>query len=274
MPVYLIAGETVFAARHRSSRADTVPLVLLHGAGGSHLHWGAAVRTLPEADVCALDLPGHGRSPGRGRANVAEYASLVVRFLDALGLDRAILAGHSMGGAIAQGAALDFPARIAGLVLVGTGSRLRVLPKILEGTLTDYAATVQLICQSAYSENAPAELTRRGQQQMMRVAAQVVHDDFAACNAFDATDRLGEIRCPALVLCGTEDRLTPPKYSTLLAERIPAAQLVLIEGAGHMVMIEKERQVAEAMSAWLTQLWPRTGFSARQWLGNKNVEEQ
>ena len=253
MPVYLVAGETLFAARHRSARAGAVALVLIHGAGGSHLHWGRAVRTLPKAEVLALDLPGHGRSGGAGRTTVAQYSSAVMSFLDVLGVEQAVLAGHSMGGAIAQTTALEFPDRVRGLVLVGTGSRLRVLPRILEGTLSDYAATVELICQSAYSENAPAELVRMGRKQMLRVPAQVLHDDFAACNAFEITERLGEIRCPTLVVCGTEDRLTPPKYSTFLAERIPGAQLVLVEGAGHMVMIEKERQVAEAMSRWLTE---------------------
>ncbi len=225
MPLYEVAGQPLFAALHRSKRADAVPLVLIHGAGGNHLYWGAAVRALPEAHVYALDLPGHGRSTGAGRTSVAQYASVVIQLLDALGLETAVLAGHSMGGAIAQTAALEFPERVRGLVLVGTGSRLRVLPRILDGTLTDYAATAELVCQYAYSESAPAELVRAGLAQMLRVPAQVVHDDFAACNAFEVTDRLGEIRCPTLVLCGTEDRLTPLKYSTFLAERIAGAQL-------------------------------------------------
>lgn len=253
MPGYLIAGEPVFAAQHRPKTADAVSLVLIHGAGGNHLYWGAAVRTLPAAQVHALDLPGHGRSMGHGRTTVAQYASVVVELLNVLGIEKAVLAGHSMGGAIAQTAALEFPDRVQGLVLVGTGSRLRVLPSILEGTLTDYPAAVALICQYAYSGNAPVELVRAGQTQMLRVPAQVVHDDFAACNAFEVTDRLGDIRCPTLVLCGTEDRLTPPKYSTFLADHIPGAQLVLIEGGGHMVMVEKERQVAEEMTNWLTK---------------------
>jgi pimeloyl-ACP methyl ester carboxylesterase len=165
-----------------------------------------------------------------------------------------------MGGAVAQTAALGFPERVQGLVLIGTGSRLRVLQNILDGTLTDYAATVELICQYAYSENAPAELVRTGLTQMMRVPAQVVHDDFAACNAFETTERLAEIRCPTLVVCGTEDRLTPPKYSAFLVERIAGARLVLVDGAGHMVMIEKEHQVADALSEWLRELEPRAGL--------------
>jgi pimeloyl-ACP methyl ester carboxylesterase len=88
---------------------------------------------------------------------------------------------------------------------------------------------------------------------MLQVAPQTIHDDFSACNAFDVTERLGEIRCPTLVICGTEDRLTPVKYATLLAERIPGAELKLIEGAGHMVMTEKPDLVAEAIEMALTR---------------------
>jgi pimeloyl-ACP methyl ester carboxylesterase len=184
---------------------------------------------------------------------VSEYATFVVQFMDAMGIERGVVAGHSMGGAIALSAALDKPGRVAGLVLVGTGARLRVLPTILEGTLTDWPATAQLVCQYAYSSKAPAALVQLGQRQMLAVPGETVHDDFAACNDFDVTNRLGEIRCPTLVLCGTEDNLTPPKYSAFLAEQIHGARLRLIEKAGHMVMIEKEREVAEAISEWLRQ---------------------
>jgi pimeloyl-ACP methyl ester carboxylesterase len=66
-------------------------------------------------------------------------------------------------------------------------------------------------------------------------------------------EQLGEIRCPALVICGTEDALTPPKYATFLAQRLANAELEWIEGAGHMVMIEKPDLVAAAIGAALAK---------------------
>jgi pimeloyl-ACP methyl ester carboxylesterase len=228
-------------------------LILVHGAGGSHQHWGAAIRNLHSANVYALDLPGHGRSTGKGLAAVADYASFVVELMDALGLQRAVIAGHSMGGATATIMALNYPQRVAGLVLVGTGARLRVLPKILEGTLNDFENTAELICRYAYAPQAPRELVHRGQQQMLQVVPQTIHDDFAACNAFDVMERLAEIRCPTLIICGTEDALTPPKYSAFLAERIARAESVLVQGGGHMVMVEKASEVAEAIASALAR---------------------
>jgi pimeloyl-ACP methyl ester carboxylesterase len=253
MPYTTVGSDRVFYARRTALSPEAPHLILVHGAGGSHQHWGAAVRNLHSANVYALDLPGHARSSGKGRASIADYASLVVGFMDALGLQRAVIAGHSMGGATAMTTALDYPQRVAGLVLVGTGARLRVLPKILEGTLNDFENTVELICQYAYAPQAPRELAYRGQQQMLQVVPQTIHDDFVACNAFDAMSRLAEIRCPTLIICGTQDALTPVKYSSLLAEHIAGAELVTVQGAGHMVMAEKPDEVAEAIASALAR---------------------
>jgi pimeloyl-ACP methyl ester carboxylesterase len=200
-----------------------------------------------------LDLPGHGRSGGTGRSSIADYAAFLIGFLDAQQLQRAVIAGHSMGGATAITMALQYPQRVAGVVLVGTGARLRVLPAILDGTLNDFENTIDLMCEYAYSSRTPQQLVRQGQRQMLQVPPKIIHDDFAACDAFDVMERLGEIHCPTLVICGTKDRLTPPKYSKYLVDRIANAELELIAGAGHMVMIEKPDLVAAAIGAALAR---------------------
>ena len=256
MPYTTVSGERVFYTRRTALPPEAPHLILVHGAGGNHQHWGAAIRNLHSANVYAVDLPGHGRSSGKGLGAIADYASFVVGFMDALGLQQAIIAGHSMGGATAMTTALNYPQRVAGLVLVGTGARLRVLPKILEGTLKDFENTVEFICGYAYAQQAPREVVYRGQQQMLQVSPQTIHDDFAACNAFDITGLLGQIRCPTLIICGTEDTLTPPKYASFLAERIAGAEFKLVEGGGHMVMVEKADQVAEAIASALARWNP------------------
>ncbi len=253
MPYATVGEERVFYAYHRSPNLEAPHLILVHGAGGNHLLWGSAVRTVRAANVHALDLPGHGRSGGAGRWSIADYATSVLGFMDALQLKKAVIVGHSMGGAIALQMALRYPQRVSGLVLAGTGARLRVLPAVLDGILSEPHSTIELICQSAYSSHASPQLVRQGKRQMLEVAPQTIHDDFAACNAFDIMERLGEVRCPTLVICGTEDRLTPPKYAAFLAERIACAELKLIESAGHMVMTEKPILVAGAIESALAR---------------------
>jgi len=253
MPYASVGEERIYYTEHPSPTLRAPHLILVHGAGGNHQLWGSTVRNLHAANVYALDLPGHGRSGGTGRWSIADIADFMLAFMDVLQLQQAIIAGHSMGSATALQMALRDPQRVQGLVLVGAGARLRVLPAILEQVLSDFEHTVDFICESAYSARTSRELVRQGQRQMLQVAPQTIHDDFSACNAFDVTERLGEIRCPTLVICGTEDRLTPVKYATLLAERIPGAELKLIEGAGHMVMTEKPDLVAEAIEMALTR---------------------
>jgi pimeloyl-ACP methyl ester carboxylesterase len=93
-----------------------------------------------------------------------------------------------------------------------------------------------------------------GRRQMEAVSPEVLHGDFTACDAFNVMDRLGEITAPAFVLCGFQDHLTPSKYSVYLRDRIARSVLHLVEGAGHMVMVERPEAVVEALSTFLDSL--------------------
>ncbi len=232
------------------------PLVLVHGAGGTHRHWPEAIRALPGRRVIALDLPGHGGSPGPAPASVAAYAGSVLGLLDALRLTSVAVAGHSMGGAVALTLALETPARVAGVCLVGTGARLRVSPAVLQATADPaaLAGAADSVAAWSFGSASGEALRREFVEGLLANAPGVVHGDFAACDAFDVMGRLGEIRVPALVVCGDQDRLTPPKYSQFLRDRIAGARLEAVPGAGHMVMLEAPEAVARLVEGFLTTL--------------------
>ena len=251
MPFLSVAGYETYFAHRRPVPETGPPVVFVHGAGGTHQHWLFQVRDLPCSPTYAVDLPGHGRSEGLGRDSVAAYGDWLLAFFDAADLDRAVVVGHSMGGAIAQDVALRYPGRIAGLGLVATGARLRVAPAILDGILADKDAAVGLITDWAFGPEASPEMVRLGRRQMGETLASVLHGDFAACDAFDVRQRLGEIAAPTLVLCGTKDRLTPSKYSVFLRDEIGGAAWRLVEGAGHMVMVERPQAVVQALADFL-----------------------
>jgi len=251
MPYVTVVGEKIFYTLHQGDTRGKRNLVLVHGAGGSHLDWPASLRRLSEANVYTLDLPGHNRSEGTGRSSVAAYRDFLLAFLDVLGLEKAVVVGHSMGGAISLDFALHYPDRLAGLILVGSGARLRVAPAILTGILSDFEATVDLILDYAFGPGATEQLKRLGRQRLLKTPPQVLHGDYAACDAFDVMERLGEVHCPTLVIGGTADRLTPPKYAIYLRDHIPGAELVLVDAAGHMVMLEKPEIVARAISKFI-----------------------
>jgi pimeloyl-ACP methyl ester carboxylesterase len=232
------------------------PVVLIHGAAGRAEVWSPQLTGLADmARMIAVDLPGHGATAGEGCQAVERYAAWVTALLDALGVGRPVLVGHSMGGAIAQTLALGDPARFAGLVLVGTGARLRVLPRILqlfrEGSLR---VASDLVGSLSYSPSTPPGAVIEAERALHDTAAAVTLGDFHACDRFDLMDRLGDLRLPALVVVGRDDRLTPPKYAAYLARSIPAARLVEIDGAGHFPQLEQATAVNAALRGFLLAL--------------------
>jgi pimeloyl-ACP methyl ester carboxylesterase len=160
-----------------------------------------------------------------------------------------------MGGAIALSVALEKPSLVAGMVLVATGGRLRVHPAILEktGRPETFAEAVDEITDWSYSPQAPPRLVELARERMAEIRPPVLHNDFLACDRFDVLGRLGEIRVATLVLCGRADRLTPEKYSRFLASAIPEARLEMIDSAGHMVMLERPRDVAAALQGFMAE---------------------
>jgi pimeloyl-ACP methyl ester carboxylesterase len=127
-----------------------------------------------------------------------------------------------------------------------------VLPALLDALLTDFPSTVEMMLTWAYSTESPPELLDLAREAWVENDPLVVHGDFAACDAFDVMQRLEEIRCPTLVICGEDDRLTPVKYAHYLRDHIPGATLAIIPHAGHMVMMEQPDQVNRAVEEFLS----------------------
>ncbi len=232
------------------SKSNTTPLILIHGAGGSHLHWPPQLRHAKDLRVIAVDLPGHGKSGGVGCASLEDYGGWVVRLLDSLGIEKAIIGGHSMGGGIAQLLALDHAERVAGLVLVGTGAKLRVTQQILDGVKNNFAATVEMIVEWSFAPSTPPQVKQLARQRMMEVNPDVLWNDFNACNNFDVIARVNQIKTPTLIMVGSADKMTPEKFSRLLAEQIVGSQLKVFAEAGHMLTLERTEEVTEEIRRW------------------------
>lgn len=236
MPFAELEKENIYYTVHNPGCPRS--LLLIHGSGGSHRHWPETVGDV-DATVYLPDLPAHGRSTGQSRSNVDEYADVIAEFIETAGLSRVSLGGHSLGGAIVQTLALRAPLWLDRIILVGTGSRLKVLPEILDGLMTDHEGTLELIGKMMFGPEAPDEVVEMAKKVALNTPASVTHDDFSACNGFDVSERLAEIRFPTLALCGDADLLTPVKYGRFLEQGIDGSRLVVLKGAGHMMALEK-----------------------------------
>jgi len=214
-------------------------LVFIHGSGGDHTNWLRQYTALKDTfNIAALDLPGHGRSEGPGEREVAAYVEWMKKILDGLGIFKPVLIGHSLGAAIGLGFAIRYGEAAAAVVPVGGGLQMPVNPMILEGLARDPAAVIGMIATFSIAKQNREQLSRLIAESLSRVDPGLLHGDLSACNGMDITDAVATVRIPVLAICGTQDKMTPPSLSQSICARIPGARLVLIEDAGHFVMME------------------------------------
>ncbi len=250
-----IGNRNVFyRAYGRDVDAQRPPVVLVHGAGGNHLVWPAQVRHLANTAVFALDLPGHGASPGPSSNEISVYSEIVRDFVDSLELPWFLLVGHSMGGAIALDFALAYGHRLAAIVVMGGGARMRVAPALMEGVLHDFDAATAQITEYCYHPDTPAAEKELYLRHLRENDPHVLYGDFVACHNFDVVDRLAALATPALFICGRQDRMTPLERSIYLHNHVAGSELLVIEDAGHNVMIERPQTVADALQTFLAKV--------------------
>jgi pimeloyl-ACP methyl ester carboxylesterase len=253
MPIARIDGKQISYWTGRKGLVEGKETVLfIHGAGGGQYTWSYQKGFFEkEFNPIIIELPGHGESEGEGEDEIGAYAELVLSFVKTIGLQEVFLIGHSMGGAIVQTLALNDPEGVKGIVLAGTGARLKVLSMILDGIKNSFEETVRKINQFAYSRKALPDLIEKGVFGMRQCRAEVLYGDFLACDRFDFIDEIEKIVHPTLVLCGEDDQLTPVKYSQFLLSRIKGSKLEILPNAGHMVMMESPQAFNEKIREFI-----------------------
>ena len=230
-------------------------LVFVHGSGGDHTVWIHQYTQLKKYfNIASLDLPGHGRSEGAGEQDVAVYVEWVRHILEALAIEKPVLIGHSLGAAISLSHALAYGDKLAGIVPVGGGATMPVNQAILDGLKTDPAAVIAMAAKIALAKSSRDRLSDILMKSMSRVNPDVLYNDFLSCHKLDVTAAVSRIRVPALVICGDEDKMTPPAMSRYLGENIPGAQLALIKNAGHFTMLENVEEFNRTLKAFVESL--------------------
>ena len=221
-------------------------LILLHGALNDASVWAGA-----HPDGLALDLPGRG-SPAL--PSIEALADWLWTELDGRGIDRVVLAGHSMGSLIALEAAARRPERVAGLVLVGTAFPMKVSPALLEQARTAPEAAMALIDQYSRSQEDGGRLM----DLMRRLEAAnpgLLAHELALCDNYAGGLAAAErVRCPVWAVVGELDKMTPPKRSRELLEKLGAH--VATGTAGHTLMAEARELVFNTLNQAIQETTP------------------
>jgi pimeloyl-ACP methyl ester carboxylesterase len=232
------------------------PILFVHGAGCNASVWEAQAEYFAGKHAAyRLDLPGHGGSGSEGEERISSYSAWARLAASRLfAAEPFVLAGHSMGGAVALEIAVEPPETLAGIVLVGTGAKLAVTRAVFQMLKEDLEAFFQTIGQFAFAPATASEVRVRFIRAVRQCPPSVIFNDFKACDGFDIRDRLDRIRIPALILCGADDQLAPTKHSAYLQASIASSRFVVIPEAGHLVMTEQPAAVNQAIEKFLREL--------------------
>jgi pimeloyl-ACP methyl ester carboxylesterase len=226
-------------------------MIFIHGAGFTSTFWHYQTSYFKNSE--AISLPGHPE--GKPCTSVTEYTDWLRGYIREMDYKRVILVGHSLGGAIAMDYGLRYPGDLKALILIGTGAKLRVHPDFLasceEGT-RDIGVWMEA-WEPTYDLVLPELKTKLFEERIL-VGPGVQLRDLLCCDRFDVMADIQRIELPALVICGSEDRMTPVKYSQFLAGKIKGARQMVIEGGTHLVPAEKPAEVNQAIEEFLRSL--------------------
>jgi pimeloyl-ACP methyl ester carboxylesterase len=229
-------------------------LVCVHGAGGSGLSYYYLTEHFANCD--AVNLPGHPQ--GKMCTSIEEYTQWLRGYIWGKGYEDVVLMGHSMGGGIVQTYALNHPEELKGIILSGTGARLRVHPDYLreelEASQDPAKYQVWLKNREVGLAKVDPEMRKRLLQSSAEVGPAVQHNDMSACDRFDIMDRVHEISVPTLIIVGSEDIMTPAKYAHYLHEKIAGSHEVVFEGATHSLNTEQPEKVIPVIEEFLGTL--------------------
>ncbi|MDE2610160.1 MAG: alpha/beta hydrolase [Burkholderiales bacterium] len=261
-----IAGQTAYAYTGGKPFDPALPTaVFLHGAEHDHSVWILQTRYFAHHgfNVLAVDLPGHHRSTGAPLTSIEALADWTVALLDAVGVARALLIGHSMGSLIALEAAARYPERVEKIALVGTAYPMKVSDALLDAAAHREAEAIDMVNTWSHASiankpsfPAPGFWMHGGNQRLMeRVSrsnpAQVFLIDFSACNSYqNGLAAAARVRCPALFVLGRRDVMTPPRAAQTLVDTMTASGVTVdtaLLDAGHAMMGEQPDATLDAL---------------------------
>lgn len=256
-------GRSVYAyTGTRAFDAARPTVMFVHGAANDHGVFALQSRYFAHHgfNALAVDLPGHGRSAGPALTSVEALADWLIAVLDAAGVARVALVGHSLGSLAVLEATARAPARVSHLALLGPAVPMPVSDMLLAAARADDHVAFELI--NGWSFSAAKQLGGSRQpgiwmagnamRLMERTRPGVLHTDLAACHGYaGGLAAARRVQCPALLVVGARDIMAPPANAKSLADALADARTVMLPDGGHSMMAEQPDAVLDALRAFL-----------------------
>lgn len=262
MRITVDQAETYIYTGSRALAAAQPTMLFVHGAALDHSVWALQSRYFAHHgfNALAVDLPGHGRSAGSALASVDAIADWLVRLLDAVAVERAVLVGYSMGSLAALSCAARHAPRVSKLALLGPAVPMGVSDTLLGAARADDHLAFELI--NSWSHSAGKQLggnqvpglwmTGASMRLLERSGPGVLHTDLKACA--DYTGGLAAaaaVRCPTLAILGARDVMAPPRSAQALIAALNLPTVVTLPDTGHAMMAEQPDAVLDALRSFV-----------------------
>jgi pimeloyl-ACP methyl ester carboxylesterase len=260
----VVNGVKTFAGTGGRDFDPTLPLVVfLHGAALDHTVWSLLARWFAHRGTAVLapDLPGHGRSDGEPRPSIGAMADWTAALIEASRAGSARIIGHSMGSLVAIETAARYPQKVTAIALIGAAAAMPVAPDLLNAAKANNHAAIDMMSIWGYGFRAGLGgslapgmwMLGGGERLLERARAGVLFKDLSACNDYrDGLASAAKVSAPATLVLGERDMMTPTKAGRELAAAMPNARVVMLGGAGHMLMSERPDEVLDAVRGFLS----------------------
>ena len=256
-------ADTLYYDAQQGSKADQPNILFVHGSGCDHSVWSLQSRyfAFHGYNLYSVNLPGHGVgtkvSGGERLTSIEDMGVWLLEFMDAVGIEKTTLVGHSMGSLVAIEAAAAASDRIEHLILMGATAKMPVHPELLRASDACEEKSVDLMMDWGHGQTghkggniAAGTWAKGGAKQMImpRVNDGTLGIDMAACNAYEGGEAaLGKINCKTTVISAQNDKMTPAKNGKAIAAAIEGASFMLLEDTGHMMLGEKPNECLAAL---------------------------
>jgi pimeloyl-ACP methyl ester carboxylesterase len=227
--------------KNNSEAENSVPLVLLHGSGGSHLAWPVEIRRMRGCNVIALDLPGHGQSGGSACQSLEALVSALHTFFRECAIRKMALIGYSLGAALAAAYARAYPTQVQGMALLAGGSRFSFPAALLDAlrNFNHQTQFIEIFNRLVFNPAYPQAERRKILEPLAKIDPGVLWMDLQICLNYSLPADWEKVNCPVILINGADDAVVSTCAAREMAYSLPHASLTVLPGCGHMLIYEK-----------------------------------